>query len=115
MIWEILEPLMQNSIDHSDKENIEIKVETKFYPESQQSFLIISDNGPGIKNDLLESNEVGTRKIFLEKDFGENNVSKHHGYGCYIAYELVKRCGWKIDVSNLPDCGCQFTINIKHN
>ncbi|GAB6282063.1 MAG: hypothetical protein STSR0008_08070 [Ignavibacterium sp.] len=115
VIWEILEPIMQNSIDHSDKEKIYIKVETKFDSENKQSLIIISDNGPGIKNELLETNENGVKKIFLEKNLEENNISKHRGYGCYIVFELVKRCGWKINVSNLPDYGCQFIIYIKHN
>lgn len=115
VIWEILEPIMQNSIDHSDKEKIYIKVETRFDSENKQSLIFISDNGPGIKNELLEMNENGVKKIFLEKNLEENNISKHRGYGCYIVYELVKRCGWKIDVSNLPDCGSQFIINIQHN
>ena len=28
-------------------------------------------------------------------------AAENRGYGCYIAYELSKRCGWTIDAYNL--------------
>ena len=52
-------------------------------------------------------------KIFLSKIPQLNNTGlQNSGYGCYIAYEISKRCGWDIDAENLNKGGCRFTITI---
>ncbi len=113
VVWEIFEPLIQNSIDHSDKDVVEISISSEFNRELNQSVIIIQDNGNGIRSDLLEINESGIRRIFLEnistKEEGENC-----GYGCYLAYEISKRCGWKIDVENYKLGGAMIKIIIDH-
>lgn len=114
VIWEIIEPLIQNSIDHGGESDLVIEVKTEFDPKLLFTKLIISDNGRGIAEELLEKNEKGIRKVFLE-NVSTKNVSSGSGYGCYIAYEISKqRCGWDIDVENKPDGGCRFTILIPH-
>lgn len=112
VIWEIIEPLIQNSIDHSNSEDIIITIETNYNRVNQISNIIIKDNGKGISNNLLEFGENGIKKIFFEhtstKDQKENS-----GYGCYIAYEIcTQRCNWKIDAKNSADGGAQFIIEI---
>lgn len=115
VVWEIIEPLIQNSIDHGGDSGLEIFVTTMYDPETKISQIIIEDNGKGIKQELLEKNEKGIKKIFLENVSTKNMTHTNTGYGCYIAYEISKqRCGWDIDAENLPEKGCRFTITIKN-
>jgi len=115
VIWEILEPLIQNSIDHGGADDLLITITTRYNPETKISNIIIEDNGQGIKPELLEKNEKGIKKIFLENVSTKNSSHSNSGYGCYIAYEISKqRCGWDIDAENLPIKGCRFTITIRN-
>ncbi|MFZ5517553.1 MAG: ATP-binding protein [Candidatus Zhuqueibacterota bacterium] len=114
VIWEILEPLIQNSIDHSDDQKIIVSIRTKFDADQKISRVVVSDGGKGINPILLQKNEVGIKKIFLE-NVSTKPQSRKSGYGCYIAYEIAtERCGWTIDAENLPDRGCQFILTIPH-
>ena len=113
VVWEILEPLIQNSIDHSDKEVIIITISTKYNPEENMSILTIEDNGKGINTELLERNEFGIKRIFLE-NISTKEEEKNCGYGCYLAFEISKRCGWELEVENLEESGCRFSLFIKH-
>lgn len=112
VIWEIIEPLIQNSIDHGGDGNLMIKCKTYFDAAKNESFIFIEDNGKGISADLLETNENGIKKIFIENSTTKNTALQNSGYGCYIAYEITKRCGWNIDAQNLDSGGCRFTISI---
>jgi Histidine kinase-, DNA gyrase B-, and HSP90-like ATPase len=114
VVWEILEPLIQNSIDHGDVLSIKVIVTTKYDKESNQTYITIEDNGVGINENLLEKDENGIRKIFLENE-STKLETVNSGYGCYIAYQMaVSRCGWDMDVKNLEEYGCIFTIKIKN-
>jgi anti-sigma regulatory factor (Ser/Thr protein kinase) len=110
VVWEIIEPLLQNCIDHAGKSRILITIKTIYAPESGVSEIIISDNGEGIEAELLEPNENGIKKIFLE-NITTKEDGKNSGYGCYLAYEIAKeRCAWKLDAENLGEGGCRYTI-----
>ncbi|MFA3782214.1 sensor histidine kinase [Melioribacteraceae bacterium 4301-Me] len=111
VIWEIVEPLIQNSIDHANVDNLQIKIITKFNPNEFISYLIIEDNGKGIAAELLEKSENGIKKLFQENVTSKGS-NKSSGYGCYIAYEMAERCNWKLDALNLPNGGCQFIVTI---
>lgn len=114
VIWEIIEPLIQNSIDHSDDEKIIVTIRTHHDATQRCSKVIVSDNGKGISPELLQENEVGVKKVFLE-NVSTKPQTRKSGYGCYIAYEIAtERCGWTIDAENLPDRGCQFILTIPH-
>jgi hypothetical protein len=113
VVWEILEPLIQNSIDHSDKDIIKIIISTKYNPDEKITVLTIEDNGKGIPQSLLTVNEAGTRSIFLE-NISTKEEDKNCGYGCYLAYEISKRCGWELDVENNEKEGSKFILKIKH-
>ena len=112
VIWEIIEPLIQNSIDHGGEKNIVIKCKTRYNEADNRSDIIIEDNGIGINKDLLNINENGIKNIFLENVTSKQTGLQNSGYGCYIAYEISKRCGWEIDAENLSEGGCRFTITI---
>jgi hypothetical protein len=114
-IWEILEPLIQNSIDHGDRSPIAITLSTHYDPEAATSTVRIRDNGVGIAPGLLHESDKGLKYIFEEKKITGAKARAHSGYGCYIAYQLaVGKCGWELDADNLPDGGCCFTITIHH-
>ncbi|MBN2414578.1 sensor histidine kinase [bacterium] len=115
VVWEILEPLIQNCIDHSGRDRVTITVTTRHDKEQRKSRLVIEDNGTGIAGHLLDRNEQGVQMLFNEH---VSTKKDHHnnGYGCYIAYELAKeRCGWDIEAGNRDGGGAVFTITITHS
>jgi anti-sigma regulatory factor (Ser/Thr protein kinase) len=114
VVWEIIEPLIQNSIDHSGEKNIVIVCKTKYDKNKNQSQIIIEDNGKGIATYLLDVNENGIKNLFLENITSKETGMQSSGYGCYIAYEISKRCGWDIDAENIDEGGCRFIITISN-
>lgn len=115
VVWEILEPLMQNSIDHSRKESVTVKVDTVYDAVNHVSQIRISDDGVGIQPELLEVGADGIKRIFLENESTKKIEGANSGYGCYIAYQMaVEKCAWTLDVENLSAGGCRFTIGIKN-
>ncbi len=114
-VWEILEPLIQNSIDHCGVSFVTISLVTRYDKQSDISYIIIEDNGKGITPELLEKDSRGIKKLFLELETTKKQVGVHSGYGCYIAHQLaVGKCGWELDAENLNPQGCRFTITIKN-
>ncbi|MEJ2051869.1 MAG: HAMP domain-containing sensor histidine kinase [Calditrichota bacterium] len=112
VVWEILEPLIQNSIDHGGGKKTLITIESKYQKETNKSEIKIIDNGKGIPSEMLELSDSGIRKIFLENISSKEN-SHNSGYGCYLAHEISEqRCGWDLDVENLASGGCCFTLTI---
>jgi hypothetical protein len=115
IIWEILEPLIQNSIDHGKKSFLTITLRTKHNTDTKTSTIRICDNGVGIPEELLELDSKGVKRIFVEKETSGAFMGSHAGYGCYIAYQMaVGKCGWELDAENLREGGCCFTITIHH-
>ncbi len=114
IVWEILEPLIQNSIDHGGKPFVTINVRTSHDRDANVSYIRVEDNGEGIKPELLEPAARGIQRLFLEQESTKRGVGSHSGYGCYIAFQMaVGKCGWSLDAENLPYGGCRFTIVIK--
>ncbi len=113
VIWEIIEPLVQNSIEHGHRPDLLVSIATKFYPETGVSTISIRDNGAGVLPALLEPDETGIKKIFQENVSTKEASFQNVGYGCYIAYEMAKRCGWSLDAENLREGGCEFKITIR--
>ena len=114
-VWEILEPLIQNSIDHCGINFVTIHIQTQYDRKENISTIQISDNGKGIVPELLEVGPRGVKKLFLEHETTKKIFQAHSGYGCYIAHQLaVGKCGWQLDVENLSQGGCVFTISIRN-
>jgi hypothetical protein len=114
VVWEIIEPLIQNSIDHGGENNIVIKCKTKYDEQNNKSYIIVEDNGIGINKEFLNTNGNGIKNLFLENISTKETGLQNSGYGCYIAYEISKRCGWDIDAENINEGGCRFTITISN-
>ena len=114
VVWEIIEPLIQNSIDHGGDQDIRVIIKTEYDEKIGKSKIIIRDTGKGILPELLEKNENGIKYLFVENTTTKKPGLQNTGYGCYIAYEMSKRCGWEIDAENLPAGGTIFTIIIKN-
>lgn len=112
VIWELIEPLIQNSISHNPDLTLTIIIKTFFDKANRKGLVAIEDNGKGIEKDLLET-ENNVKRIFLENTSTKQGANKNYGYGCFIAYNMVKRCGWNLDVENLSQGGCRFLINIQ--
>ena len=110
VIWQMIEPLIQNCIDHNKKRKIDINIKTVYDDNNQKTFLYICDNGIGINEELLQYNNSGIKKIFTEGTSSKDS-STNSGYGCYIAYESCRMCGWKIDLVNKTK-GTKITIEI---
>ena len=66
--------------------------------------------GKGISDDLLEKDESGVKRIFLE-NISTKEENRHCGYGCYLAFEISKRCGWEINADNSEKEGSRFTLD----
>lgn len=113
IVWEILEPIIQNSIDHGNKKSITINIKTRYDETRRKSTITIEDDGVGVSRELMEMNNNGIRKLFLENASTKKTGASNVGYGCYIAYQMaVKKCGWTMDVSNKEKGGCVFSITI---
>lgn len=113
VVWEILEPLIQNSIDHSINSSLVIGLRTIFNQQTQESQILIEDNGGGIRADLLELSDKGVKLLFLENISTKENLN-NAGYGCYLSYEIAKRCGWSLEAENINDQGSRFTLTISN-
>jgi sensor histidine kinase regulating citrate/malate metabolism len=108
--WEIFEPLINNAIEHNKKQKTTITITTEYVAKNKHIILEISDDGLGIEPDFLEKGNNGIQKIFSEK-VTIKELSENAGYGCYIAYENCRRCGWNIYAGN-KEQGAKFNIEI---
>lgn len=114
-VWQILEPLIQNSIDHCGISFVTIQIQTSYDRKDDMSYIFISDNGKGIVPELLEYGPKGIQRLFLEGETTKTKMEAHSGYGCYIAHQLaVGKCGWKLSAENLSAGGCRFTLAIRN-
>ena len=113
VVWEVIEPIIQNAIEHSNTDIVRVTITSRYSEKERKSYVIIEDDGKGIRPDLLEKNESGIKRIFLE-NISTKEEDKNCGYGCYLAYEISKRCGWEIDAENNNRGGGKFTILINN-
>ncbi len=115
VIWEAVEPIIQNSVDHAGVAHNVITVQTRYLPDQNVSQIVITDTGRGIPAELLERDAQGVQKLFLEHVTSGETGKEHTGYGCYIAHELAtQRFGWKLEAENRPGGGARFTFIVPH-
>lgn len=105
----ILNQIINNSIKY--KRNIKVpKIEIKVEEATQKVILTITDNGIGIpKNDLP--------KVFNKSFTGTNgrNTTKSTGLGLYIAKNLLKKLGHKIEIESEVNKYTKITITFSKN
>ncbi|NQV16902.1 histidine kinase [bacterium] len=109
VIWEIIEPLIQNAVDHNSDRKIELLLRTSIEPENHNLVIEISDNGRGFPEDLLEEDENGIKALFKES-MSTKEGEENSGYGCYLAREISRRCGWQLEARNNSQGGACFII-----
>lgn len=112
VIWEIIEPLIQNAIDHNSDQELILKINTWIDENNQNLFIDIRDNGKGFPEELLEMDEEGVKALFKESVSTKDGV-QNSGYGCYLAREISRRCGWQIDATNTEEGGACFMIQAR--
>lgn len=105
----ILNQIISNSIKY--KRNIKVpKIEIKVEETTQKVILTITDNGIGIpKNDLP--------KVFNKSFTGTNGrtTTKSTGLGLYIAKNLLKKLGHKIEIESEVNKYTKVTITFSKN
>ncbi len=111
VIWEVLEPLIQNCIEHNESD-IVVTIRTRYDKKRRRGQIFIMDDGQGILPELLKRDDDGVQKIFKEH-FTSKEDKVNSGYGCYIASEIAKRkCGWELYADNRDSGGAIIKITI---
>lgn len=109
VVWEIIEPLIQNAIEHNVDHDLVLEIRTRV--DAGQNLLIveIEDNGQGLSSELLEVDDQGQKALFKES-VSTKDGSQNSGYGCYLAWEISRRCDWVLDAKNREEGGVCFTL-----
>jgi two-component system NtrC family sensor kinase len=79
-----------------------LKVTTQFVPSERQARLTITDEGPGIPDDILPH--------LFEPFFTTKQEGKGVGLGLATAYGIVQQHGGNIEVASAPLKGTTFTV-----
>ena len=109
VIWEIIEPLIQNSIEHNVDHNLVLEIRTRYDKAGGRLTVEICDNGKGFPDELLEVDKQGRKLLFMES-VSTKEGSQNSGYGCYLAWEISRRCDWVLDAHNNDEGGACFIL-----
>lgn len=93
--------ILNNAIDAVEK-NGEVRVSTRLSRKDQEIIVTISDNGPGIPDEVLQ-------RIF-DPFFTTKEVGKGTGLGLSISYNIIQNLGGRIMVASEKSKGTDFTI-----
>jgi hypothetical protein len=112
VLWEIIEPILQNALDHANVSGVVVQVRTTFHATTRRATIVVEDNGRGVRNDLLQADERKVQRLFLEHVSAATPGAKEHsGYGCFIAHEIAtQRLGWSLTAENIPGSGARITF-----
>ncbi len=86
--------LLRNAVQHSGEHP---KVAIKVFRKSEDIIITVSDNGPGIPEDV--------QKIIFER----GGVDSEHGLGLYLTKQIIAACRGSINLIDSP-IGTSFTI-----
>ncbi len=104
-IFQLIGNLVKNSYEAIDLKDIEDgKIRIKTYEKEKTIFILIEDNGSGIKQEYLE-------KIF-SFGFTTKQEIRGTGIGLHNSKEILKKYGGNIDVSSELGRGTKFIISI---
>jgi two-component system NtrC family sensor kinase len=100
-IQQVFLNILNNAIDAIGKDG-EIQVRTNCILKDKEIAVCISDNGPGISNEMLQ-------RIF-DPFFTTKEVGRGTGLGLAISYSIVEKLGGRIMVASEIGKGTTFTI-----
>ncbi|WP_267641609.1 PAS domain S-box protein [Haloarchaeobius amylolyticus] len=101
LLPEVFENLLTNAVQHNDRETPVVEVRTEVTDERVS--VVVSDNGPGIDEELRDAVFEKGRKGF---------DSPGTGFGLYLVREIVDSYGGRVDAENGPDGGAVFTVHL---
>lgn len=84
----------------SGRPNAKLLIETGYYEDTNESYIVIKDNGKGIDEESLK--KIGT-PFFTTKSNGT-------GLGLSVCYKIIKDHGGRIEVESQVNQGTAFTI-----
>lgn len=105
-IQQVFLNILNNAIDAIGKAGV-IHIKTMFNPKDREMAVAITDNGPGIPNDMLS-------KIF-DPFYTTKEVGKGTGLGLSISYSIIDKLGGRILVASEEGKGTTFTIYLPVN
>jgi two-component system NtrC family sensor kinase len=100
-IQQVFLNILNNAVDAIGKDG-EIQIRTNCVLKDKEIVVCISDNGPGIPNEMLQ-------RIF-DPFFTTKEVGRGTGLGLAISYSIVEKLGGRIMVASEPGKGATFTI-----
>ncbi len=100
LLEELFYNLIENSIEHSDCDEIKISSQTK----EDECLVTVEDNGTGISDEVKE-------KIF-ERGF-KKGESAGTGLGLYMAKEIAETYGGSVEVSDSKMDGARFDVKLR--
>jgi signal transduction histidine kinase len=95
--------LILNAIDIVDPDSGIVSIETKFIPDTKQIQFLVSDNGPGMTDEMKE-------KIFQPFESGKNKFGT--GLGMPIAKQIIDQHNGSIDIKTTQGKGTTFTVTL---
>lgn len=102
-LQQVILNILDNAIDAVGKGG-RVRVETRPCPEEGKACIVLSDNGRGIPDELL--NQIFD-PFFTTKKVGEGT-----GLGLSICYSIIEGLGGTVCARNHPDGGAEFTITL---
>jgi signal transduction histidine kinase len=100
---QVLLNLLNNSVEAC--EDCTIQIETKYYPAKELVQIAVSDNGPGIEQEVL-------KQLLKSKITTKPNG---HGYGLPICRKIIENHGGTMEVESAVNQGATFymTLSVK--
>jgi len=100
-ILEMTLNLILNAIDIVDQDTGVVNVKTKYHSDNGEVELSVSDNGPGITQEMQE-------KIFMPFESGKNKLGT--GLGMPIAKQVIDQHNGRIEIDSREGDGATFKI-----
>ncbi len=97
---QVLLNLLNNSVEAYEEATI--KIETKYYPSKELVQIVLSDNGPGIEQEVLK--KLLKSKITTKPD--------GHGYGLPICRKIIENHGGTMSVKSAVNKGATFFFTL---